>query len=186
MLKSIFRSVFCVFRKELICGMRFKAAWAVMLMFALTALSCVSLAIRGMHLEASTAAAFLWIILFFAATAGIDRVFETEYASGTILSLRIYGPSQAVLFGKMLYVFCLLLLLAIFVVPLYLIFMDAVPAYGLLLLGTLAAGLWGMAALGTIVAAMSGASAVHGGLFPVLMLPLILPVFLWLFTSLCG
>ena len=175
---SIFRSVQCVFLKEIICGMRFKAVWAVMLMFSLTTLSCVSLAIRGMGMEPSLLAALLWIILFFSAMAGIDRVFETEYASGTILSLRIYGSAQAVLFGKLLYVFCLLLLLAVFIVPLYFVFMDVLPQAGVVFFLTLLLGLWGIASLGTIIAAISGASSVHGGLFHILMLPLVLPVFL--------
>ena len=69
---SIFRSVQCVFLKEIICGMRFKAVWAVMLMFSLTTLSCVSLAIRGMGMEPSLLAALLCIILFFSAMAGSD------------------------------------------------------------------------------------------------------------------
>mgnify|MGYP003592345635 CR=1 FL=1 len=178
MRQSGFHKVLLVWRKEVVCGLRFKAVWAVMLMFALPTLACVSLALGGAALTPPLLAALLWIILFFAAMVGLEHSFADEAASGTLLALRVYGPAQAVLFGKIFYVFCLLLGMALAIVPLFLVLLDALPVYAGTFLAVLAAGLWGIAAAGTLVAAIASSTAVQGGLFSILLLPVILPLFL--------
>ena len=175
---SIFQGIKLVFRKEFVTGLRFKAAWAAMFMFALTTLACVSMALQGGGLESRLQAALLWIILFFASMAGADRVFVDEDTAGTLLALRVYGPSQAVLLGKMLYTFFLLAVLAFFIVPLFLMFMDCTVAAPLALLAVAVLGCWGIAAAGTLIAALTTGASLHSGLFSILMLPVILPIFL--------
>lgn len=98
--------------------------------------------------------------------------------AGTLLVLKVYGPSQAILLGKMLYTAFILLILAVFITPLFLIFMNGSAALPGLLLGTLAAGIWGIAAAGTLIASLLVGASVHSGLFSILMLPVILPVFI--------
>lgn len=176
--ESIFQGVELVFRKELTLGLRFKAAWAAMFLFALTTLSCISLALQGSALEPRLLAALFWVILFFSSLAGADRVFGDEDMAGTLLVLKVYGPSQAILLGKMLYTAFILLILAVFITPLFLIFMNGSAALPGLLLGTLAAGIWGIAAAGTLIASLLVGASVHSGLFSILMLPVILPVFI--------
>ena len=175
---SIFQGVELVFRKELTLGLRFKAAWAAMFLFALTTLSCISLALQGSALEPRLLAALFWVILFFSSLAGADRVFGDEDMAGTLLVLKVYGPSQAILLGKMLYTAFILLILAVFITPLFLIFMNGSATLPGLLLGTLAAGIWGIAAAGTLIASLLVGASVHSGLFSILMLPVILPVFI--------
>ena len=175
---SIFQGVELVFRKELTLGLRFKAAWAAMFLFALTTLSCISLALQGSALEPRLLAALFWVVLFFSSLAGADRVFGDEDMAGTLLVLKVYGPSQAILLGKMLYTAFILLILAVFITPLFLIFMNGSAALPGLLLGTLAAGIWGIAAAGTLIASLLVGASVHSGLFSILMLPVILPVFI--------
>ncbi|WP_303104380.1 heme exporter protein CcmB [uncultured Mitsuokella sp.] len=175
---SIFQGVELVFRKELTLGLRFKAAWAAMFLFALTTLSCISLSLQGSALEPRLLAALFWVILFFSSLAGADRVFGDEDMAGTLLVLKVYGPSQAILLGKMLYTAFILLILAVFITPLFLIFMNGSAALPGLLLGTLAAGIWGIAAAGTLIASLLVGASVHSGLFSILMLPVILPVFI--------
>ncbi len=180
MRSSVFRGIRLVFRKELTAGMRFKAAWLTMLMFALTTLACVSLSLGGASPEPEVAAALLWVILFFSAMTGVDRLFDDEEMSGTLLALRIYGSPQPVLFGKMLYGGTLLLAVTVFVVFLFLLFMDiSFPLYGFFfLLPALLLGVIGLAVAGTFLAALSAGAGVRSGLFPVLMLPVTLPVLL--------
>ena len=178
MQQSIWQGIKLVFIKELTAGLRFKAAWAAMFMFALTTLACVSMALQGGAVEPRLLAALLWVCLFFAAMAGADRVFADEDTAGTLLTLRIFGPSQAVLLGKMLYTLFLLVLLAMFITPLFLLLMDVTVAAPLVLLGTVLLGCTGIAAAGTLIAALTTGASVHGGLFSILMLPVILPVFL--------
>lgn len=165
-------------KKEFLSAMRFKVAWAVMLMFALTALSAVAFAVKGAPLAPNVSAALFWVIVFFAAIAGIDGIFSDEEAAGTLLALKVYGDAQPVLFGKMLYALAMLFALDIFVAPMFLAFMGAAVNDFLLFLAVNVLGLWGMACAGTLVGALTVGAGLRGGLLPVLLLPAILPVFL--------
>lgn len=178
MKSSLWPGIKLVFRKELILGLRFKAAWGAMFMFALTTLACVSLALQGGSLEPKLSAALLWIILFFASMAGADRGFADEDMAGTLLTLQIYGGAQPVLLGKMLYSFFLLTLLALFIAPLFLVLTGAEVIAAGVFIAALLLGTAGIAAAGTLIAALTTGARVKSGLFSVLMLPVILPVFL--------
>ena len=141
---SVWAGTKLVLAKEFRQGIRFKAAWAAMLMFALTTLSCVSLALQGAALSPKLAAALLWVILFFASMVGADRVFLEEEAAGTLLALRVYGGSQPVLLGKMLYTYLVLLAMGLFILPLFLMLLAENVAEPLLLFLTTALGLLGV------------------------------------------
>ncbi|BAL83825.1 putative heme ABC transporter permease protein [Selenomonas ruminantium subsp. lactilytica TAM6421] len=178
MKSSLWEATKLVFRKELIMGLRFKASWMAMFMFALTTLACVSLALQGGQLEPKLAAALLWIIIFFASMAGADRSFADEDMAGTLLTLKLYGGAQPVLWGKMLYSFFLLALLSLFIAPLFLVLSGVEAILAGVFVLTLLLGVAGLAAAGTLLAALTTGARVKNGLFAVLMLPVILPVFL--------
>ena len=178
MIPSAFEGARIILRKELRISFRQQAGWCAMLMFARTTLACVSLSLTGGVLEPKLQAALLWVILFFASMAGADRGFADEDMAGTLPALRLYGASQGVLWGKTAYTFFLLLALALFTVPLYLIFLDVIVVNAVWLWGTVVAGLAGLAIAGTLLGALATGASVRGGLFTVLMLPVILPVFL--------
>ena len=171
---SLWKGIKLVLRKELTMGLRFKAAWASMFMFALTTLACVSLALQGGQVEPKMAAALLWMMIFFASMVGADRGFADEDAAGTLPVLKLYGSAQPVLFGKMLYSFFLLAMLVLFLAPLFFVLMGAEIAFPGVFVLTLLLGV----AAGTLLAALAVGARVKNGLFAVLMLPVILPVFL--------
>jgi len=175
---SLCRAIELVFRKECRLALRTKSSWLVVLMFALTTLSCVSLLLQGDRLTPRILAAMLWVILFFSLLAGAGRSFADEEAAGTLPALLIYGSSQAVLFGKILFMAALLFGLGLLILPVYLVLMDGEARSLLVLLSTLLCGTYGMAAAGTLLSAlMTGASA-PGGLLSILMLPVMLPILL--------
>ena len=178
MQSSGFHGIRLVFQKELTAGMRFKAAWSTIFMFALTTLSCISLALQGAALEPELQAALLWTILFFASMTGMDRSFADEDMSGTLLALKLYGDAQAVLFGKMLYTLFLLLVLSLFVILLFFLLFDVRTASLVDFFSVAVTGICGLAGAGTFIAALTTGAHVKSGLFSVLMLPVILPVFL--------
>lgn len=150
-----------------------------MALFAITALLALSMALGGAILEPPLLAALLWTLLFFAASMGLGGTFAADEATGTLLALRVYGAGQAVLAGKTAFAF---LTLAALLVPLFFVLLDASCTAPLLLLATLLCGLAGLAGAGTLLSALTvGAAnrpASAGGLLPVLLLPVILPVFL--------
>ena len=164
--------------KELLDGVRHRAGYVTMGMFALTVIAFMSMSLAGGLTDARLTAALLWIVIFFAATLQGERLFAEEAAAGTLLFLRIYVPAQAVLFGKMAAHLITLVVLAAIVVPLALVLMDAPFVLNAVFVGTLFLGLWGMAAADTLLAAVAANASVRGGLVPILLLPSMLPILL--------
>lgn len=167
-----------IFRKDFLVGLRKRAAFAAMAMFALTATAAVSLAAGGILIEPKLLAALLWVVIFFAASAGISGTFEDEAAAGTLSTLKIYAAPQAVLFGKMAFVLASLMALTAFLLPVFLILFDAAVARIGIFLATVFSGLVGIAAAGTLTAALTVSASTKGGLFPILLFPVTLPIFL--------
>ncbi len=170
--------ILTVLRKEITAGLRHRAALASMLMFALTALACMSLALGGAALEPKILAALLWIVIFFASTVGLDRSFEDEAAAGTLATLKVYADAQSILFGKMIYSLLSLTALTIFLLPMFIILFDCPIAAPLSMLLTVALGLVGLSGAGTLIAAIAATASVKSGLFSILLFPIVLPIFL--------
>ena len=175
---SILRVTLNVARKELLDGIRLRAGYVTMGMFALTVIAFLSMSLAWGTMDVRLASALLWIVIFFAATLQGERLFAEEAAAGTLPFLWIYVPAQAVLFGKMAAHFVTLVVLAASVLPLVIILMDAPLVLNGCFVGTLFLGLWGMAAADTLLAAVAANASVRGGLVPVLLLPSMLPILL--------
>ena len=175
---SLYRAVEAVFRKEALISLRSRASWLVVLMFALTTLSCVSLLMQGDVLSPRLAAAMLWVILFFSLLSGAGHGFADEEQEGTLMALSVYGSPQAVLFGKGIFMAVLLFALSLLIVPVYLVLMD-IPVFSVLLLfAVLLAGTYGMAMAGTLLSALMVGAKAQNGLLAILMLPVLLPILL--------
>lgn len=179
-MRSNLNEIIIVLKKEVLSGARFKGAWLTMLMFSLTTLSLISLALNGDFLESSALSAVFWTVIFFSATVSVDRLFMEEEFTGTIKLLRIYGAPYAVLFGKTLYGFILLIALSLFTSLLFIALFDInFTLYNAtLFFMTLIVGAAGLSVSGVFLAALSASAKVKSGLFPVLMLPITLPILL--------
>ena len=175
---SRFEQIAAIVRKDFLIGLRRRATFAAMMMFALTAVASLSLSTGGIFVEEKFLAALLWVVIFFAASAGISGTFDDEAQAGTLPTLKLYADAQAILFGKMIYVFLSLAALTIFILPIFLILFDVAVENFFLLLTTILLGLIGIAAAGTLTAALTTSATVKGGLFPILLFPITLPIFL--------
>ena len=175
---SRFEQILAIVQKDFLIGLRRRATFAAMMMFALTAVASLSLSTGGAFIEPKFLAALLWVIIFFAASAGISGTFDDEAQAGTLPTLKLYADAQAILFGKMIYVFLSLVALTIFILPIFLILFDVAVKKFFLLFVTILFGLIGVAAAGTLTAALTTSATVKGGLFPILLFPIILPIFL--------
>ena len=175
---SRFEQIAAIVRKDFVIGLRRRATFAAMMMFALTAVASLSLSTGGILVEAKFLAALLWVVIFFAASAGISGTFDDEAQAGTLPTLKLYADAQAILFGKMIYVLLSLVALTIFILPIFLILFDVAVENFFLLLATILLGLIGIAAAGTLTAALTTSATVKGGLFPILLFPITLPIFL--------
>ncbi|EKU71423.1 heme exporter protein CcmB [Selenomonas sp. F0473] len=175
---SIFEATRRVAYKELLDGVRHRAGYVTMGMFALTVIAFMSMSLAGDMPDARQSATLYWIVLFFAATLQGERLFAEEAAAGTLLFLRIYVPAQAVLFGKMAAHLVTLLILSVIIMPFVIVLMDAMFMLDTAFLAVLLLALWGMAAADTLLAAVAASASVRGGLVPVLLLPSMLPILL--------
>jgi heme exporter protein B len=172
-------TLWAVLVKDAACELRNKYALTALIMFALIALSCVSMTLNGAFLEPPLAAALLWVVIFFAAMAGLARVFAAEQESGTLLALRIYASSASVLGGKLIFNFIMLFGLTIFIAPLFLVLINInnqVEWFSFTI--TLFLGAAGLAAAATLTAAMVSCAEGKQTLFAVITFPLILPLLL--------
>lgn len=175
---SLVPQIAAIVRKDFLIGLRRRATFAAMMMFALTAVAALSLSTGGMFVESKLLAALLWVVIFFAASAGISGTFDDEAQAGTLPTLKLYAAVQAVLFGKMAGVLLSLVALTTFILPIFLILFDATVENFFLLIATILAGLIGLSAAGTLTAALTTSATVKGGLFPILLFPVTLPIFL--------
>ena len=69
---SRFDCVLAIVRKDFLLNLRRRAAFAAMMMFALTATASLSLSTGGALLDEKFLAAILWVVIFFAADKNDD------------------------------------------------------------------------------------------------------------------
>jgi heme exporter protein B len=176
--------------KDLRAEFRTRVALNSLGLFALTVLAAVSYTVGPYRIAAEDRpfllAVLLWIVIFFAALAGLDRSFVKEEESHTAPLLRLAASPTAVWLGKLGFNLILIYLLMAILVPLYCILMG----YTIVLVGgfvlTLVVGGFTLAVITTIVAAIIARALTRGALFSVLSLPLLLPLLIFLIQGTSG
>jgi len=166
--------------KELASELRRRVALSAIGLFAVTTLVAVAYQIGPYGLAEQDRpfllSALLWIILFFSSMAGLARVFVKEEDSHTAPTLRLAARPHAVLLGKLAFNFLLLLALQVIVVPLYCGVMGLAVASASGLALVMLAGGAALAITATFVAALIARASGSNALFPILALPLLLPL----------
>ena len=165
-----------VLRKDLRSELRTKYALNAIIMFAVVTLAAVSFAIGQYGIGNDIRAAFLWIVLFFSAMSGLGRVFIKEEDAGTVNVLRLAARSSVVFAGKLAFNTILLFVLALIVVPLFVVLMGLEVVDVPLFAGVLVLGTAGLAGASTIIAAIIAKASAKGELFAVLAFPILLPL----------
>lgn len=165
-------------RKDALAEYRSRAALNASMLFSVTALVAVSISLGAMPVPAKVLASILWVVLFFAATAGLARSFVQEEESGTSLALRLAGSAHAVLLGKLLANLALMTILEAIVLPLFLLLLALPIANWGGFLAVLALGTVGLSAAATVSAALVAKARGKGELFAAIAFPLLLPALL--------
>jgi len=172
-----------VLHKDLLTEIRVAAASTAVGMFALVTLAVVSYAVGSAPLDPVVEASLLWIVLFFSSSVGLSRTFVKEEETKTAIALRLTASPSVVLGGKLAFNCVLMLLLAILLVPLFLILMAVPVRSPLLFLVVLTVGLIGLAGGSTIIAAIIAKAKVKAPLFGALIFPVLMPLLLLLVQS---
>jgi heme exporter protein B len=129
---------------------------------------------------AEIAPGFLWVAVLFSATLGMARAFDRERESDTMRGLLLSpAPRTALFLGKALGLFLLMVLVEAVVIPLVWFFFAAplfaepVPMLALVALATA-----GVAVVGSVFAAMLMRTRARDILLPVVLYPILVPLFI--------
>ncbi|MDH4068994.1 MAG: heme exporter protein CcmB [Ignavibacteria bacterium] len=177
MIGTFLNPVLAVLRKDLQSELRTRYAMSALIMFIVSTISIIVFAIGGGTSRSDVLAGMLWVVIFFSSMSGLSRTFVSEEERGTAMTLQLLVPPSVVLFGKLLFNVLLVIGMNILAVALYSFLMTGftVTSPGLFSL-TLILGSGGLAASSTIIAAIIAKANTKGPLFPVLALPILLPL----------
>lgn len=177
-----FRQCLAVFEKEWRTELRTRHGIAAILLFGVTTLVTISLALGPAGVSSTeretVLPVLLWILLLFAVSTGLPRTFGQEEETHTATALRLSALPSALYAGKTLYSLTLVVILEILVTPLFLALTGMTVPHPFRLLAALLAGALGLASAGTLLAAMVAQAPNRGALFPVLAFPVLLPLLL--------
>ena len=120
----------------------------------------------------------LWAVMLFAGTLGLNRSFGNEIEQRTLAALLLAPVDRsAIFFGKVLGNFVLLVLTQLLVLPSILIIYD-VNLFKPWILLSLLLGTLGYVIVGAFFAALTSGVRSRETLLPILMLPVMVPLFL--------
>jgi heme exporter protein B len=169
-----------VFAKDWRAERRARHALATLALFGVTTLVVASLALgpaaAGDPGRADVVAALLWILLLFAAAAGLPRAFVHEEEARTATALRLAARPSALFAGKLAWVVSLVALLELLTAPLAVALFDLQVARPLALVAALGAGGLGLAGATTVLAAIVAQGRGATTLFAALAFPLLVPL----------
>ncbi len=174
------RTVWLILHKDLLTELRTREVVATMGLFSLLVVVVFAFAFSVDETRAALVApGIVWVVILFATTLGLGRVFDRERDNDclTALCLAPAGP-QAVWVAKALGVFLFALVTELLTVPLMLVFLGvSVPMDGLpLFAAAIALGTAGIASVGTLFSGMLVSARLRDLVLPVVLYPVVVPV----------
>ena len=183
---SLFRQAGRVAWKDLRIELRSKEIVYTMVFFGALLVIIFTIAFpRDVRLARGAAPGMLWAAIAFAGTIGLGRAFDRERENDTMRALLLSpAPRLAIFLGKALGIFTLVLLVTVVCTLLlgFLLgisfFVNPAPLVIALLLGAL-----GFSNIGTVFAAVLLKVRSRDVLFPVIVYPLLVPMFIMGITA---
>ncbi|HRJ43246.1 MAG: heme exporter protein CcmB [Caldilineaceae bacterium] len=176
---AFLRKVWAVAAKDIRAEVRAKEVASTMIVFGLLAVIIFGLAFDLRVPKSSMVVpGILWVIVLFAGVLGLHRSFGAEVDRDTLAGL-LLAPVEpsAIYFGKLLSNLLYLFLMVALILPVLLVMFDTNLFHPLILLG-LFLGIIGYAEVGTFFAALTANSRARESMLPVLLLPVMVPVFM--------
>lgn len=175
---AYFRKVGAVFVKDVRAEWRGREVFSTMTAFSVLAVLVFGLAfdLRVPRSE-MIAPGVLWVVVLFAGVLGLNRSFGAEVDRGTLASLLLAPVDRsAVYFGKMLanLFFTLATTLVILAAMFFIFDLNMFHPYNLL---AVLLGVIGYVSVGTLFAALTANSRSRETMLPILLLPVMAPVF---------
>lgn len=174
----MFRQALAICKKDFRSEIRTRYAVNALLMFIIVVISIIKFSLGEEKISSEMNAGLLWIIIFFAASNGLSRVFVSEEERGTYLVLKLSTDAKSVLLGKLIFNTALTFLINTFIILLYIIITGLAIREPLAFSVSITLGNFGLSAVMTIIAALISKASSKGTLYPVLSFPLLLPLML--------
>jgi heme exporter protein B len=178
---GFFRLVTAVAGKDLRIELRSREILYTMAFFAVTVVVVFSFAfIRDRNVITEAVPGIVWGALAFAATLGLGRAFDREREGDTMRALLLSpAPRLAIFLGKAIAMVAVIALVAVVIVPVAVLLynLDVGDRWGGLIAIT-ALGVVGLAVIGTVFSAMLLRVRSRDVLLPVILYPILLPLFL--------
>lgn len=178
-MSAMFKQTFAVLIKDLKSEYKTRHSIAAVMLFILATITIIVFGTAGEILSESMTSGLIWIIYFFIAMTSLARSFVGEEERGTSFLLKLTVPPGPIYFGKLIYNIILSLLLNSAAILLFFILAEASQIENITsFLITHVLGSIGIASGTTVISAIISKAGSRGALFPVLSLPIILPIIL--------
>ncbi len=165
--------------KDFITELKTRELFSSMFIFALLVVIIFIFSINLSLIKASEVGpGVLWVAFLFAGTIGLNRSFMLEKENGCLQGLLLAPMDKTALyFGKLVSNFVFLLIMELFILPLFMVFFNIdllsnlTPLFCVIFLGTL-----GFCAVGTLLSSLSANLKTRDIMLPILLYPLIIPI----------
>ena len=178
-IRSYWRKVWFVAMKDLRIEVRAKEILGVMATF-----SVLSVIIFGMAFDlrvprsAMIAPGVLWGVLLFTGVLGLNRSFSAELDRGTLLALLLVPVDRSAIYlGKMIANVLFMVVVIGLLLPVMLFIFDVNLFHPWVLLA-LFLGIFGYVSVGTLFAALTASIRARESMLPILLLPVLAPLFM--------
>lgn len=170
-----------IIRKDLQIELRTKETLASLLLLGVLTLLVLSFAFEpGSESREEAAPGALWVAVTFAAVLGLNRSFAAERDNDCLQGLLLCPVDRSTIYlAKTIANFLFMMTAQIAIVPVFIFFFnqDLSQAWlGVVL--SLALGIFGLSTIGTLFAAIAVRTRAREVMLPLLMLPLVVPLFI--------
>jgi heme exporter protein B len=175
---AYWRKVWAVAAKDLRSELRAKESFSTMVAFGLLAVLVFGMAFDLRVPEAGMVApGVLWVVILFTGVVGLNRSFGAETDRGSLAALLLAPVDRsAIYFGKVIAHLTFMLLTEAIILPVVLVIFDINLLQPWIIAGVVL-GTIGYVAVGTLFAALSSSSRARESMLPILLLPVMVPIF---------
>ena len=176
--RTYLRKVAAIASKDLRAEVRAKEILSTMIAFSVLAVVVFGLAfdLRVPRAE-MVAPGVLWVVVLFTGVLGLNRVFGAEVDRGSLSALLLAPVDRsAIYFGKVIAQMVFMLAMEAFIVPIILVIFD-VNLFNPWILAGLVLGTLGYVSVGTLFAALTSSTRARETMLPILLLPVMVPIF---------
>jgi heme exporter protein B len=178
-LDAYLRAIWAVVWKDLAAELRSRELLSAMLVFALLVILIFNCALElDARTRYSVTAGVLWVTFAFAGTLGLNRSMALEKDRGCLDGLLLAPVDRsAIYFGKVVGNLIFMLLVEGFVLPVYSLLYN-INLFNPGLIGVILLGSLGYVVVGTLLASMAVQTRTRDVLLPILLFPVVIPVFI--------